>query len=201
MKSDLSEEEFWFYIRALANFRRMHIAVKKIKLRFWDRDYILENGVDLGQQDYGRVRNGICAFCGKKLGNFLKYCPRCANFVLRLQLEHSRLNRETVEDFRRYVRKDGFTCYFTKMPLDMTNTRSPWYCVFNHLNPNDPQRKFVITCALLNALKAGLSEKDFWYYILQLADYKEKGKAIVKKKPVFWNRLYPVDDVPALRIH
>ncbi len=32
MKSDLSEKEFWHIVRALANFKREHIMVRKIKL-------------------------------------------------------------------------------------------------------------------------------------------------------------------------
>ena len=195
MKSDLSEEEFWYFIRQLANFKRWHTKVRKKKLRFWDRDYTLENGVDLRPQSCGNIRNGTCFFCGKRLfNNLTKYCLVCAKLAHRLQKESPQLSSEAVENIGRHIRRYGYVCYYTKMPLDVTNARSPWYCVFNRWNPNDPERKVVITSALLNAMKSGLSEREFWYYIKALADYKEKGKQIRKKKLVSWNRLYPVED-------
>jgi hypothetical protein len=39
MKSDLTEEEFWYFIRQLANFYRHGSAVRKRKLAFWCRPY------------------------------------------------------------------------------------------------------------------------------------------------------------------
>ena len=39
MKSDLTEEEFWYFIRQLANFRRHGTAVRKRKLAYWCRPY------------------------------------------------------------------------------------------------------------------------------------------------------------------
>ena len=37
MKSDLTEKEFWYYIKQLYNCRVKHSKVKKIKLVYWDR--------------------------------------------------------------------------------------------------------------------------------------------------------------------
>lgn len=37
MKSDLSIDEFWYYIRQLANYKRYHVRIKKKKLRYWYR--------------------------------------------------------------------------------------------------------------------------------------------------------------------
>ena len=39
MKSDLTEEEFWYFIRELANFRRHGSVVRKRKLAYWCRPY------------------------------------------------------------------------------------------------------------------------------------------------------------------
>ena len=43
-------------------------------------------------------------------------------------------------------------------------------------------------------MKLDLTEEEFWYYIEALADYKEKGKKIRKRRPVFWNRRYPLEE-------
>ena len=189
MKSDLSEDEFWFYVRQFASFIRKHTKVIKKKLRYWDRDYLLEDDLDLMvEQDCTSVYSGSCYGCGKRLpNNRKKFCPDCAKINFRLIYES--VPAATIEDIWCYIRKYGYICYYTKMPLDVTNPRSPWYCVFNHRNPRDPKKKLVLTSALLCAMKSGLSEKDFWYFILQLADYKEKGTKVRKKRMAFGSHI------------
>lgn len=197
MKSDLSEGEFWYYAKALANFKRKHIKIKKKKPAYWDHNYaFLENETEafLDPPAYPMARSGTCGICGKRLANKLfTYCPRCAKIVYRLRHESQHLPPDTIEDTINYIRKNGFTCYYTGMALNMTDPTSPWYCFLNHWRPGD-LGKIVITSALLNVMKADLTEDEFWYYIQALADYKEKGKKILKKRPVFWNRLYPIQD-------
>jgi hypothetical protein len=39
MKGDLTENEFWYFIRQLANFYRKGTPVRKIKLAYWSRPY------------------------------------------------------------------------------------------------------------------------------------------------------------------
>ena len=191
MKSDLSEEEFWYYVRALANFRRNHIPVRKRKLTFWDHHYALkeEKQTVLASQAYPMAHTGICDLCGKRLKNKLfTYCSTCFKIVYRLRHEAKHLPPKTVEDTLNYIRKNGFVCYYTKMKLDMKDPTSPWYCFLNHWRPRDVG-KVVITSALINVMKGALTEDEFWYYIKALADYKDKGKLIAKKRPVFWRRL------------
>ena len=193
MKSDLSEKEFWYYVRALANFRRNHIPVKKRKLRFWDHQYSLsfdEQTLEASQV-LSRPHTGLCDLCGKRLSNKLfTYCPECVKIVYRLRHEAIHLPPETIEDTLNYIRQEGFICFYTKMKLDLNDPLSPWYCFLNHWKPGDV-RKVVITSALINVMKGALTEDEFWYYIEALADYKDKGKKIRKKRPVCWRRPSP----------
>jgi len=39
MKTDLTEDEFWYFISQLANFYRKGSAVRKRKLAYWSRPY------------------------------------------------------------------------------------------------------------------------------------------------------------------
>jgi hypothetical protein len=199
MKADLSEKEFWYYVRALANFKRNHIRVRKIRLTYWDHDYTLENDPEaLTASQAGPVTGrGLCEICGKRLKNKLfRYCPGCVKIVYRLKREGKHLPPETVEDTLNYIRKYGFVCYYTGMALDMKNPASPWYCFLNHWRPGD-SGKIVITSALFNVMKSDLTEDEFWYYIKALADYKDRGQPIRKKRPKFWCRLIPADDAPS----
>jgi len=47
MKSDLTEEEFWYFISQLANFHRYGRAVRKRKLAYWCRPYRLVKGLEM----------------------------------------------------------------------------------------------------------------------------------------------------------
>ena len=184
MKSDLTEKEFWFMIRQLASFKRMHIELKKIELRYWDRDYTPDDEL------LGNIKTGqkTCCICGEPVYLYnAKYCLRCSLFSRRIIKRQ--LPPETVKAIWDYIRQYGYVCYYTGMPLELNNDRSPWYCVFDHWIPGD-QGKVVLTFALFNEMKSDLSEKEFWYFVCQLADFKEKNKKVRKMKLIYWERLY-----------
>jgi len=196
IKSDLAEHEFWFYVLALANYRRNQVPVKKIKLRFWDHHYFLgsEGEVDLSQS-LSRPHTGLCDICGKRLKNKLfTYCPDCVKIVNRLHYEAIPLPPETIKDTLNYIRQEGFICFYTKMKLDMKDPSSPWYCSLNHWRPGDVG-KVVITSALISVMKGALTEDEFWYYIEAFADYKTKGKPVPRKKLVWWDQHCTVEDI------
>jgi len=95
---------------------------------------------------------------------------------------------KTRQDIWAYVRRNGYVCYYTQMPLDTSHPKSPWYCVFDHWIPHN-NKKVVLTSSLFNDMKSDLSEKEFWYFIDQLANYKKKHSEVKKKRLVYWNRL------------
>jgi hypothetical protein len=100
-----------------------------------------------------------------------------------------RFPRKAMDDVWRYLRTYGFVCYYTGMPLELDDIKSPWYLVFDHWNPRDP-RKIVVTSALVNMMKGDLTEDEFWYFIRQLANFYRKGSPVRKRKLKFWSRPY-----------
>lgn len=129
-----------------------------------------------------------CIICGKPVfSKYSGYCRLCSQLAKRMAFDE-RFPAKTRKDIWKYVRKNGYVCYYTKMALDMTNPKSPWYCVFDHWIPRDP-KKVVITSSLFNVMKSDLSEKEFWYFIDQLDKYKKKRIKVKKKHLVYWNRL------------
>ena len=189
MKSDLTEDEFWYMVRQLANHRRWHTEVRKKKLAYWVGDHTEILKMDLEVLQDRNIGRAKCRICGKPVFSiYSRYCRRCSKFAFRVKNE--RFPPETAKGIFDYVRKKDFVCYYTGMRLDMDDPASPWYCVFDHWIPRNPG-KVVITCSLINFMKSDLTEDEFWYYIEALADYKEKGKKIRKKRPVFWSRLSP----------
>lgn len=196
MKTNLSEGEFWRFVIRLANYKRYHIKVRRMKLKYWDYSSPLVKvpGNFLGGKILPTRGTGLCAYCGKRLSNKLfTYCPICAKMAIRLHQGGKHYPPGTIEDTENYIRNEGFVCFYTKMKLDMKDPTSPWYCFLNHYKPHD-STKIVLTSALLDVMKGQLTEEEFWYYIEALADYKDKGKEIRKKRPVFWRRLYPVEE-------
>src|SRR5277367_2939492 len=102
-----------------------------------------------------------CLFCGKPVfTSHAKYCRGCSKFAFRIM--NTRMSPEAIKGIREYVRKNGFICYYTGMSLEMADTHSPWYCVFDHWIPLDP-RRIVITSSLINDMKSQLAEEEFWY--------------------------------------
>ena len=75
------------------------------------------------------------------------------------------------------------------MLLDLRNMKNPWYCVFDHWIPGD-DRKIVLTSFLINDMKTELSASEFWYYVEQMYNHFKKHTKVIKKKPVYWFRLY-----------
>ena len=194
MKSALSEREFWFYVEQLADFITKGTKIKKIKLSYW-RQHVFNNIRVGGHTDDkfigARPKPGgkRCDLCHRPVFNVRsKYCRRCSHFAHRLEMQ--RFGFKTVQEILDHVRTRDFTCFYTGLPLDMTNPRSPWYCVFNFLTPGD-HSKVVLTFALFNEMKSDLSINEFWYYIRQLANYKRNHSQIRKKRLVYWNRLNP----------
>ncbi|MDE2009422.1 MAG: hypothetical protein KGJ09_05005 [Candidatus Omnitrophica bacterium] len=195
MKTDLAEKEFWSIVRALANFKRHHIPLRKRRLEFWDHDYALAGPESALSSPILPTRGtGICDICGKRLKSIMfTYCPRCAKIAVRLKSDGKHYSPQAVEEVISYMRTKGFVCYFTGMRLNITDPTSPWYLVFNRLRPGD-NSKIVPTFALLSVMKLDLTEDEFWYYVEALTDYKDKGTKIRKRTPVCWNRRYPIEE-------
>jgi len=174
MKLALSWREFWYYVLALDDYRRKHLKIKKRPVKHWRR---------LGSL----TGNGTCSVCGQPVVKGHKYCPRCSRLVFRMRLE--RFPRKSINSLLDYLHKYGFVCYYTGMSLDTDDPNSPWYLVFDHWMPRDP-RKIVATSALLNAMKGDLTEKEFWYFIRQLANFYREGTPVRKIKLAYWCRPY-----------
>lgn len=129
-----------------------------------------------------------CWVCGKPvLSVHSMFCQGCARLAFRMKIR--RFSPEAEEGVWNYVRTYGKRCYYTKMPLEMDDVKSQWYCVFDHLIPLDPSQ-IVLTSAMINEMKSALSEREFWFYIEQLADFNTDHKKIKKIKLAYWRRRY-----------
>jgi hypothetical protein len=171
MKMDLTKPEFRYYVLQLHDNRTKHTKIKKRPIIHWNR-----------------LSSGGCCICGQpKLSTQSVYCPTCFNTARRMRL--LRLPAKTRQAIWDYIRKYGYVCYYTGMPLELKNWHDPWYCVFDHYNPRD-SNKVVITSFLVNEMKNDLTEDEFWYYIAQLANHFRKGTPVRKKKLKYWSRHY-----------
>ena len=174
MKSALTKRLFKYYIIALDDWRKKHIKVHKKPIAHW-------RPVGLG------VKN-LCPGCGRrKVVKGYKYCARCskANF----RMHHERFSRESMQSVWDYLHAHDYIDYYTGMKLNLNNTQSPWYMVFDHLIPRDP-KKIVPTSGLINEMKCDLTEDEFWYLISELANFFRNGTPVRKIKLVFWSRPY-----------
>jgi hypothetical protein len=135
------------------------------------------------------IKGKKCIVCGKPVvTNRYKYCRTCSHFFKRMDLDG--YHPSQIQDIKAYVHKNGYVCCYTGISLDMDDTHSPWYRAIDHWIPGDG-RKLVLTCALVNTMKADQLEKEFWYNVKQLYNHKYKHKKFRKKKLVYWYRLCP----------
>jgi hypothetical protein len=192
IKTALSGKEFWFYIEQLADFIDKGKKIRKIRLAYWRHQYIGEKQLGHEEDRFAakpkwKGKHKKCCLCGRPVFTLQsKYCRRCSHFARRLEMQ--RFGKKVVGEILEHVRINGYTCAYTAIALDMVNSRSPWYGVFNCLTPGN-KSKVVLSCALFNEMKSDLAIQEFWYYIKQLANYKRLGTKIRKKKLVYWYRL------------
>jgi len=175
MRGRFLKKEFRYYVLALYDHRIKHLKVKKIPLVHW-------HGLNLSKDDK------VCDGCGRAAAlKGSKFCARCARLSVRMK--RARFPRKAILGVWAYIRKYGFVCYYTGMPLELDDSKSPWYLVFDHWMPRDP-RKIVITSAVVNIMKSDLTEEEFWYFIHQLANFYRYGTPVRKRKLKFWSRPY-----------
>ena len=126
MRSRLTKNEFRYYVLALDDYRKKHLKVKKIPLVHW-------HGLNASMGDK-------CAGCGQAAAlKGRKFCARCARIAFRMK--HDRLFRECINEIWAYVRKYGYVCYYTGMPLGLDDPKSPWYLVFDGAGRTDGNEK------------------------------------------------------------
>ena len=179
MRARLSKKQFRYYVLAIDDNRKKHLKVKKIPLVHWQ-------GLHPGEKECDGCRRAA-ALKGRK------FCATCVRTAFRMK--HDRLFRECINEIWDYIRKYGYVCYYTGMPLNLDDPKSPWYMVFDHWMPRDP-RKMVITSSLINEMKSDLTEEEFWYFISQLANSYRKGSVVRKKKLAYWSRPYRLRHFP-----
>jgi hypothetical protein len=121
-----------------------------------------------------------CRLCGKPVpSNYNHYCLICAHVLVRMQKEC--LPPDAQQSLCSHIRQHGYRCHYTGIPLELKDYTSPWYCDFKYLIPGKPAT-VVMICALVNAIKAGLSDKDFRYYVFQLDDHRKKHTKFKKRR-------------------
>ena len=170
MKRSLTKDQFKYYVLQLHDHRTKHTKIKKRPIIYW------------------RLGEGGCCICGgPKLSKYSHFCATCSHIAQRMR--DKRFSAKAIKAVWYYIRKYGYTCYYTGMPLELKDIHDPWYLVFDHANPRD-SGKIVLTSTLVNAMKMDLTEAEFWYYIAQLADHFRKGTPVKKIKLKYWSRQY-----------
>jgi hypothetical protein len=88
-----------------------------------------------------------------------------------------------------YIHQEDFTCYLTKMELELNDSKSARYLVFDHCVPGDPHN-ILPTSALVNTMKSDMLREEFFDAVFQIADHIRLGTPVNIKEPVHWYRLF-----------
>jgi hypothetical protein len=121
MKMGLIFPQFRYYVLQLHDHRTKHSTVKKRPVINWNR-----------------LSSGACCICGQpKVSSHSIYCATCSRINFRMKA--NRYSAKTIQAVWAYIRKYGYVCYYTGMPLELKNRHDPWYLTFDHCNPRDPR--------------------------------------------------------------
>jgi len=114
-----------------------------------------------------------CPACQKPAKARSHYCPRCEKIVdrARITLPVALILAALIDAYDSAA--DSFRCYYTGAILDTNNPKSPFYLVFDHL---DPGKEKVVACArVINEMKKDFLEKEIRIIVPALSDHMEKG--------------------------
>jgi len=114
-----------------------------------------------------------CPACKKPAKVRSRYCSRCGKILdrARISLPVALILAALIDAYDSAA--DAFRCYYTGALLDTNNPKSPFYLVFDHLDPG--QNKVVACARVINEMKKDLLEKEFRIVVPALSDHMEKG--------------------------
>jgi hypothetical protein len=116
----------------------------------------------------------ICGHTSAQVVFYSQYCPVCLRIMskgLHKNVRKAALKAAWSRD------ADAFLCYYTGVRLDVSNTASPFYLIFDHAIPGDNTR-FVVCARFVNEMKSQMSEDEFRTNIRLLARHFRTGEAI-----------------------
>jgi hypothetical protein len=135
------------------------------------------------------ISGKYCKLCGKQLDNRPKYCSEECGKIGRRINRHKKIgNKNKVfKRIRTYIRKYGYTCYYSKIPLNLNDHTNPYYLTFDHLIPR-LNSEIVLAAAVINDMKSDMSEQEFEKMINQLSLHFLKNKKVTPIKLKYWKR-------------
>ena len=185
MKSALTGTEFLVAVPALDDHFRGIKQFDRGIIRFeaWNRSApLLSLPRTVAPWELSRRAVTACTICGHPTFPGSIYCPVCRSFVYsrwEVAARAAALKRAWNEKLQ------AFLCYYTGLPLNVTDPKSPWYLVFDHLIPG--QKGNLVACAFwVNAMKTFLTEKEFRAVIHSLTEHLRHGtpfdKSLIDEK-------------------
>lgn len=115
-----------------------------------------------------------CLVCEDVLRNNLaNYCRRCGNILSKVEAGRGKNDATPyVQAMRKGWDKEDecFKCHYSGIQLNDDDPRDPRYITFDH-TALEKGAEMVVTAALIDEMKANLSEDEFKTVITQLAQH------------------------------
>jgi hypothetical protein len=192
MKSDLGPDEYPLLTGELARHHNGSPFNRDIvKFMYWNKQVRLpaqslpSRGVL--RLEYTSALQTTCDICGRPSFPHSIYCPTCRRLVFWGGKEH--LPRVRALKLAWCPELGCFICYYTGIPLNITDPKDPWYTTFEHRIPGLDETQ-VMSASWVNAMKTALSEDEFWAVIMEYDRYLREGGEFNKNIVEFrhWNR-------------
>jgi len=173
MKKDLTGDEFRIVVPAISDFLEKGLPVGHDIIGFvcWPRRYDLPSATVLGKTPPSPKG---CAVCEMKRHRYSLYCDLCRHFIFH-KPEHVARVAAMKDGWDR--QRGGFICHYTGVLLDRTNSKSPWYMVFDHRFPGN-KGHLAVCAAWVNGMKTYLTEEQFRAILNALAGHFRDGAPV-----------------------
>jgi len=130
-----------------------------------------------------------CIVCGSELNNPLAlYCNRCKKILSRIDTRRKPNREARIRALRQAWDGESFRCFYTGVKLVEDNFKDPRYLTFDHRTPRQ-EDDIVIVAQVINDMKSDMSDKEFRWMVLQLANKLNGGQFDEKAfKLKYWKR-------------
>jgi hypothetical protein len=86
----------------------------------------------------------------------------------------------------------AFICYYTGVPLDISDPKNPWYLTLEYRIPGKDATQ-VVAASWVNAVKTALSEREFWAVVMEYDRWRREGGGfnLGVARYRYWSRRVP----------
>ena len=132
-----------------------------------------------------------CQVCGQPRPTRATYCRLCKKILDRADDRRAFNRAARLQALDASFNDGAFHCHFSGWVLTVTDDSSPFYLTWDHRTPGD-ECDIVVAAALINRVKAELTDEEFRTLVLGLAErFRDPSATVPMVSPRHWRSTGP----------